>query len=237
MKSLVLSLLFLSQIASAVPGISHFAQVTSGVYRGGRPNAEGLNYLKQLGVRTDLSLQGGDLSNPRIVKFMRWWEPGEIPENIAFEREQAEALGLNFVNIPLNSMQPVTQETDAEIDRALEIICQPEMQPVFVHCERGKDRTGMVIALARVKCEGWSIMEAYREWELSGHTALAKFFTGNLDRYFFNKARVLTLERKEKGDPMSPSLDCEQNLENSSDNVFGTSAADQTDRDTDHSQD
>jgi protein-tyrosine phosphatase len=52
---------------------------------------------------------------------------------------------------------------EAEVRRALEWIAATENQPVFVHCRRGRDRTGVVVAAWRMSREAWSLEQAYEE--------------------------------------------------------------------------
>ncbi|MBO0722086.1 MAG: dual specificity protein phosphatase family protein, partial [Blastocatellia bacterium] len=40
--------------------------------------------------------------------------------------------------------------------------------PVFVHCRRGSDRTGVIIALYRIKQDGWTAEQAIKEANLYG---------------------------------------------------------------------
>ena len=53
--------------------------------------------------------------------------------------------------------------TRKEIARFLEICDEPSLQPVFVHCKHGVDRTGAMIAIWRVAKENWSADKAYDE--------------------------------------------------------------------------
>ena len=170
--------------------LTGFQQISPGVARGPRPSLEAVPLIAQYGFKTVLNLQGGDLKNFGMVTVVRWWEPGEIPENIAAEKTAAEAAGLAFFNYPLNALAPVTDDEDLVIDKVLAAMSDPLQQPVFVHCERGIDRTGMIIALYRVMAEGWAVKDAYNEWIASGHTMTARFFTGDLDVYYFKKARA-----------------------------------------------
>ena len=55
------------------------------------------------------------------------------------------------------------QRVSSEIEEILEIISNPENQPVFIHCKRGCDRTGTVSAAYRIKFDGWTAEEARRE--------------------------------------------------------------------------
>jgi protein-tyrosine phosphatase len=39
----------------------------------------------------------------------------------------------------------------------------PANQPVFVHCEKGEDRTGALVAIYRIVKQGWTPERAYAE--------------------------------------------------------------------------
>lgn len=56
--------------------------------------------------------------------------------------------------------------TEAEAQHYLAWIQDPANQPVHIQCAEGKDRTGMMAALARYAIEGWSIEEAINEASL-----------------------------------------------------------------------
>jgi len=56
--------------------------------------------------------------------------------------------------------------TDAEADTYLAWIQNPANQPVHIQCAEGKDRTGMMAALARYAIDGWSIDDAVQEASL-----------------------------------------------------------------------
>jgi len=185
---MLLVLVFFSAGALA-QDIPSFSQVTPGIYRGGRPSDDGMMMLKNLGVKTDINLQGGDVdfTTPEIVAFMRWWEPGETAANIDHEHGLADTLQMAFVPEPLNSLKPVTDDEDAEIERILSVMNDPTAQPVFIHCEHGKDRTGLLVALYEVRFLGKSIDEAHLEWVNSGHSGVGAHFTSGLDSYFYKK--------------------------------------------------
>jgi protein tyrosine/serine phosphatase len=51
----------------------------------------------------------------------------------------------------------------SDIEKVLEIIQNPENQPVFIHCKRGADRTGTVVAVYRMKYENWTDKQANKE--------------------------------------------------------------------------
>ena len=121
-------------------------RVSDGLYRGGQPTDQGLTLLVQLGVRTIVNLRDDD-SRARA--------------------EEAEALraGLRYFNVPLPTFHSPSSEKVSEI---LSIISAPENQPVFVHCKRGADRTGTIIAIYRIEYDGWTDGSAKEEAERFG---------------------------------------------------------------------
>jgi protein tyrosine phosphatase (PTP) superfamily phosphohydrolase (DUF442 family) len=116
-------------------------QVDESLYRGGQPTTAGWARLKTLGVRTVLNL--------------RYERP-----QIAAERREVEAAGLRYFNIP---MYGLLRPTNKQIADALAIIHDPENQPVFVHCVRGADRTGAVVACYRIEQSKWTAERAIQE--------------------------------------------------------------------------
>jgi tyrosine-protein phosphatase SIW14 len=52
----------------------------------------------------------------------------------------------------------------------MKVILTPEYQPVFVHCQAGKDRTGLVVAVYRILVDGWSVDDAISERKTFGAT-------------------------------------------------------------------
>jgi protein tyrosine/serine phosphatase len=176
--------------SDAVPAdttILNFSKINDVLYRGGRPKPADLSYLRSLNVRTVINLQGGDLHNPRYRAFMTWWEPGELDEAIVAEMNLSERLGLLFFSKPLDAIDPVSEEQDGRIDEILAIMSNPAAQPVYIHCEHGVDRTGLIIALYKVKHMGMSPQDAYNDWRASGHRGIGTFFTGHLDEYYWRK--------------------------------------------------
>ena len=66
----------------------------------------------------------------------------------------------NVLRIPLNES---SFPTEAQARQFLAFIQDPENQPVHVHCAAGKDRTGLMVALARYAVDGWPLDKALAE--------------------------------------------------------------------------
>lgn len=128
--------------AASVPGIRNFDSVDAHVYRGAQPTSEGFQYLaRQLGVKTvvDLRKAGG-----RSKK----------------EARLVTSVGMRYVNVPMGGLTPPTA---SEISRILALLEDRAAGPVFVHCRRGADRTGAVIAAYHIDHDGWDNARALKD--------------------------------------------------------------------------
>ena len=144
-------LLLLASTASAqdtnIPAeLPRFQQVNEKLYRGGQPNAGGLNRLRDLGINTVINLRGASARTRA-------------------EEAEARALGLNYFNIALPNWG---RPQDSRIARIIEIIDAPQNGKVFIHCRSGVDRTGLIVAVYRMTHEGRSSNEALAEAERYG---------------------------------------------------------------------
>jgi protein tyrosine/serine phosphatase len=169
-------------IETAGAKITNFHVVLPGkIYRGARlQNSAPVALLKNnCGIKRIINLQGGDPS------WFRPWEPGENPDTIANEKSWATDEGLEFTNLPLNSYDAINGKQEALIEKAVQelVLAQsgPNSQPVFIHCEHGKDRTGLVVALFQVLYNNMSVEDAHQQMMEYGHSDLLK----ELDRYFY----------------------------------------------------
>ncbi len=88
-----------------------------------------------------------------------------------FEKQQAEKLGMKYTNVPF---PPLSAPTPAQVQLVLNMIDQNREQTVFVHCRRGKDRTGTVIACYRVQHDGWNNGKALEEAKSFGMSPLER---------------------------------------------------------------
>lgn len=126
--------------------LPNFHAVNAHLYRGGQPRAGGLQRLAALGVKTVVNLRDDDA---------RAREEGE----------EARALGLRYFNVPLSRAH---RPDPRQISELFALLDASENQPVFVHCKRGADRTGALVAVYRVSNEGWTAERAVEEAERYG---------------------------------------------------------------------
>jgi tyrosine-protein phosphatase SIW14 len=147
----LLALLFLSVpvlAGSPEQGIKNFHQVDAHVYRGAQPPDDGFRYLAKIGVKTVLDLR-------------------ESRERSTREAKIVASLGMRYVNVPMSGFAPPTR---AEISKILALLEDPASGPVFVHCWRGADRTGSVIAAYRIDHDHWDNARALKEARSYGLT-------------------------------------------------------------------
>jgi tyrosine-protein phosphatase SIW14 len=146
--------------------LPRFNRVNEKLYRGAQPRPEGFKQLAERGINTVINLRDDD-------------------ERALLEESQAKAAGLRYFNVPFNRRGP---PTEAQVDQVLALIDAKENGVVFIHCQRGQDRTGMVVALYRISREGWTDQQAISEAEDRG----MKFWQFRMKRYiseyFHNRA-------------------------------------------------
>jgi len=122
-------------------GLPKLHQVTERIYRGAQPYGEGWNSLAKLGVKTVIDLRP------------------ESEHSCKAEKLAVEAAGMHYVNVPLNG---VHAPSDRKISKVLALL-DDSASPIFMHCRRGADRTGTVIACYRITHDGWSNRRALKE--------------------------------------------------------------------------
>ena len=132
-RCLITLLAFSPVFAGSAPGIKNFDKVDANVYRGGQPTDDGFRYLAKIGVKTIIDLREAD------------------GRSKAEERVVAGA-GMKYVNVPMTGLTP---PTEAEITKILALLEDNANGPVFVHCRRGADRTGAVIAAYHIDHHKW----------------------------------------------------------------------------------
>jgi tyrosine-protein phosphatase SIW14 len=134
-----------------LPGLPNGGHVNDFLYRGAQPHPAGIQELKNLGITTIVDLRG------------------ENPAQRDSERQQAESLGIRFVNIPVSGWDPPSNEQVAQF---LSLFRNNPKEKVFVHCRFGDDRTGVFVATYRMAYEGWLPAQAMNEMYFFGFNGL-----------------------------------------------------------------
>jgi protein tyrosine phosphatase (PTP) superfamily phosphohydrolase (DUF442 family) len=157
--------------AGSVPGIGNFDEVDAHLYRGAQPTRQGFQYLAKHGVKTIIDLR----------------ERGSRSEA---EGRLVTGAGMKYVNVPMSGFAP---PTESEIGKILAILEDTPGGPVFVHCRRGADRTGAVIAAYHIEHDNWDSVRALKDAR-AHNMSFFEFPRQNYIRNF----RPRTVEAREK---------------------------------------
>ena len=133
-----------------VAGVPNAGKISDVLFRGAQPSAQGLAELKKLGVTTIVDLRGNH--GP-----------------VAWERAQAESLGMRFIDIPVRGWSP---PDNAQVAQFLKLFQQDPTQKIFVHCYFGRDRTGVMVAAYRMSQQNWTPDQAVTEMYSFGFHSL-----------------------------------------------------------------
>lgn len=112
----------------------NFHQVDSVFFRSGQPLGKEYSAIKQRGICTIINLRKSKMS----------------------QKSQQE--GLNYIHIPLE-----TDEVTAEDILSVLLSIRDAPKPILIHCRRGSDRTGCMVAAYRIVFNGWDKQRALTE--------------------------------------------------------------------------
>jgi len=143
--------------------IVRFAQIDDGVYKGSRPrkNAD-YRFLQFKHIKYIVDL-----------KF--------LPVFPTLEKRKARRYGITVLPVQMNA-SPIPP-SEKHINRALCILGDKRLRPVYFHCDIGRDRTALIAALYEMYFRGASKEEAQQDmkrfgfkggWSLHGLTSYFK---------------------------------------------------------------
>jgi len=132
--------------AQTPTGVHNFHQINNHIYRGAQPTAAGFQNLAKLGVKTIIDLREGG-------------------ERSLTEKKLVEAAGMRYVSVPLSGFSAPSPEKVAEV---LALFENSDADPVFIHCRRGADRTGTLVACYRISHDHWNNDRALAEAKADG---------------------------------------------------------------------
>jgi len=138
-------------------GVPNFHQVGDHIYRGAQPTKAGINSLGKMGVKTVIDLRGG-------------------ADHSRDEQKLVESAGMKYIHLPLDGF---AAPSDDQIKTLLGLLDDSSGWPVFVHCRRGADRTGTVVACYRMVHDRWTNEKALQEAKMYGMSHLEV----NMQRY------------------------------------------------------
>ena len=142
-----------------VPGLPNGGRISESLYRGAQPLPEGMEQLRRLGITTIVDLRGED------------------SQKSEWERQQAEAMGIHFVNIPVSGWSAPNNQ---QVVQFLSLFRNNAKEKVFIHCRLGEDRTGVFVAAYRMAFDRWSAEQAINEMYFFGfngfwHSSMKSF--------------------------------------------------------------
>lgn len=136
--------------------IRNFYKIDADLYRGARPKFREEVYLKlaALGIRTIVNLEGSAQAAKEQALVAR--------TNKRLLREGQPQL--EFDSFPIEPLTGVGLMGVS--DRRMQVLfaqLQKAPKPVFIHCKHGRDRTGAIVAIYRMRRGELSYSQAYEE--------------------------------------------------------------------------
>jgi len=126
-----------------IAGVSNFSEVTEKLWRGAQPDTEDAQVFRRLaerGVRTVINLR-------------------QDHDDFA----ALEGTGIAYAWIPMHAWHPEEEDIVLYLATLSRALADPQRWPVYVHCAKGKDRTGYAIAAYRIIEQGWDADSAIEE--------------------------------------------------------------------------
>ncbi|KAF1955481.1 hypothetical protein CC80DRAFT_85611 [Byssothecium circinans] len=117
------------RMRSLFPPSNYGAVVPGSVYRSSYPQEKNYDFLKSLGVKTIITL---------------------VPEEISPEyRDFMKTAGIQHFQVHLNANKGGVRVQSCDMNRALNIVLDRTNHPILIHCNKGKHRTGCLVATLR----------------------------------------------------------------------------------------
>ena len=105
------------------------------------------------------------------------------------EAQLCRRLGVQYVELPVGDVWsmcgvPAPGQATAEpadLSTLWSLLDQAHQRPVLLHCEGGVHRTGVAVAMYRIRYQGWDAEDAIREMSLFGFNVQKEKFASVLD--------------------------------------------------------
>jgi protein tyrosine phosphatase (PTP) superfamily phosphohydrolase (DUF442 family) len=122
-------------------GCPNLHLVTTNLFRGAQPTAAGMAELQSMGVKMIVNLR-----------------------HFHSDRDELKGTELKQGRLHMDPWRP----RDDDVIQFLKLAADTNNHPIFVHCQRGADRTGMVCAMYRIVLCDWTKEEAIKELKEGG---------------------------------------------------------------------
>lgn len=133
-----------SNLSRSLTPPENFAPVINQIYRSSFPQPPNFAFLKTLNLKSVLCLI-----------------PEEYPETHMefFKKEGIQLFQLGMSG----NKEPFVKISSDLITEAVKLVINPANQPILIHCNRGKHRTGCLVGVLR-RLQGWSLTIIFDEY-------------------------------------------------------------------------
>lgn len=130
---------YTSEHLVGLEGLSNVGRMLPNLYRGAQPESVGFQTLSIMGIKTILAL--------RVLDS---------------EKKLVESYGMKYIPNPMSTFTKVNTNV---LGDALKVMRNESNWPVFVHCQHGADRTGVVCAVYRMQYDRWTEQASEQEMQ------------------------------------------------------------------------
>lgn len=137
-----------------IGNVERFNNFYPNIYRGSQPDKDTFILLRdKYGIKTIVSFRGAGTQ-----------PPSEVPQ-VQEEKKIVESLGMKFVNYPLPFN---TDIPNSMLTSYFKVLDNAKNESVFVHCAHGRDRTGTMVSMYKIRQTGMSGKDALKEMQTYG---------------------------------------------------------------------
>ena len=133
---------------AAGTSIVRFSEIDEGVYKGSKPKSDAdFRFLHSKNIRTIVDLQF-------------------VPVLYRREKEKAEKYEIRVIPITMNASRVAPSER--HVTKALCLLADKNLRPVYFHCDLGRDRTSLIATLYEIYFRGLAPKDALQEMKHFG---------------------------------------------------------------------
>ncbi len=122
-------------------GLPNLGRIGDRLYRSGQPKGPGFDAIREMGVSIVVNLRDDSEKD---------------------EQQKVESRGMRYVPIPWRG---TAQADNRQVAQFLQLLRDNPDKKILVHCRRGAERTGVMVATYRIAEHGWTSEQALEEME------------------------------------------------------------------------